>query len=80
MRIRSISNSRSVHRREANKYDQVSQDELDALSEQGNVLCDALKFDEAIQRWSAAHELLPEPRVDWEAYGTKLKMREWTFP
>ncbi|WP_175963899.1 tetratricopeptide repeat protein [Burkholderia pyrrocinia] len=44
------------------------QDELDALSEQGNVLCDASKFDEAIQRWSAALELLPEPRVDWEAY------------
>lgn len=44
------------------------QDEVDALSEQGNVLCDASKFDEAIQRWRAAIELLPEPRVDWEAY------------
>lgn len=31
-------------------------------------MCDASKFDEAIQRWSAALELLPEPRVDWEAY------------
>ncbi|MET3214170.1 UNVERIFIED_ORG: hypothetical protein ABIC48_001914 [Burkholderia territorii] len=34
------------------------QDELDALSEQGNVLCDASKFDEAIQRWSAALEFI----------------------
>lgn len=51
------------------RFPKKIQDELDALSEQGNVLCDALKFDEAIQRWSAAHELLPEPRVDWEAYG-----------
>ncbi|WP_334054463.1 hypothetical protein [Burkholderia cepacia] len=38
------------------------------FSEQGNVLCDASKFDEAIQRWRAAIELFPEPRVDWEAY------------
>lgn len=30
------------------------QDALDAFAEQGNVLCDASKFDEAIQRWSAA--------------------------
>ncbi|MDI9695534.1 hypothetical protein [Burkholderia cenocepacia] len=35
------------------------QDELDALSAQGKVLCDASKFDETIQRWSTALELLP---------------------
>ncbi len=42
--------------------------ELDNLSEQGSDLCDASKFDEAIQKWRAAMELLPEPRVDWKAY------------
>lgn len=53
------------------RFPKKIQDELEALSEQGNVLCDALKFDEAIQRWSAAHELLPEPRVDWEGISAR---------
>jgi tetratricopeptide (TPR) repeat protein len=44
------------------------QNTLDSLSEQGNNLCDASKFDDAIQKWRAAMELLPEPCVDWEAY------------
>lgn len=46
----------------------VIQGKLDVLAEQGNKLCDASKFDEAIRLWRAAIELLPEPRVNWEAY------------
>ena len=41
---------------------------VDALSSQGNDLCDESRFSEAIEKWRAAIELLPEPRVDWEAY------------
>ena len=41
---------------------------VDDLSSQGNDLCDESKFAQAIEKWRAAIELLPEPRVDWEAY------------
>jgi len=50
------------------KLSENIQDRLDDLSVQGNELCDASKFDEAIQKWRGAMELLPEPRTDWEAY------------
>jgi tetratricopeptide (TPR) repeat protein len=43
-------------------------DEVDDLSVQGSDLCDASKFEKAIEKWSAAIAFLPEPRVDWEAY------------
>lgn len=43
-------------------------DKVDSLSAQGNDLCDESRFAEAIEKWSAAMSLLPEPRVDWEAY------------
>lgn len=41
---------------------------VDDLSSQGNDLCDESKYAQAIEKWRAAIELLPEPRVDWEAY------------
>jgi tetratricopeptide (TPR) repeat protein len=43
-------------------------DEIDDLAAQGDDLCDESKFEKAIEKWSAAMALLPEPRVDWEAY------------
>ncbi|MFC3653409.1 hypothetical protein ACFONN_17760 [Dyella humi] len=43
-------------------------DKVDDLSAQGNDLCDESRFAEAIEKWRAAIALLPEPRVDWEAY------------
>lgn len=41
---------------------------LDALSEAGNAAFDAGAMGKAIEQWSRALELLPEPRVDWEAW------------
>lgn len=43
-------------------------DEIDALSESGNVLADSDDFEGAISKWKAALQLLPEPRSDWDAY------------
>lgn len=43
-------------------------DEIDALSESGNVLSDADDFEGAIVKWKTALQLLPEPRADWDAY------------
>src|SRR5574337_1286481 len=41
---------------------------LDELSEAGNVAFDVGAMAKAIELWSLALELLPEPRVDWEAW------------
>jgi tetratricopeptide (TPR) repeat protein len=42
--------------------------QIDDLSSKGNDLCDESRFAQAIEKWRAAIELLPEPRVNWEAY------------
>ncbi|MDF5828774.1 tetratricopeptide repeat protein [Pseudomonas aeruginosa] len=43
-------------------------DEVDALSTKGNDLMDDEHFDAAIEKWTQALELLPDPKTDWEAY------------
>ncbi|HCF2456947.1 TPA: tetratricopeptide repeat protein [Pseudomonas aeruginosa] len=43
-------------------------DEVDALSTEGNDLMDDEHFDAAIEKWTQALELLPDPKTDWEAY------------
>jgi len=43
-------------------------DEVDALSAEGNDLMDGERFDAAIDKWMQALDLLPEPKMDWEAY------------
>lgn len=43
-------------------------DRIEELSEDGNEFCEEERFSEAIQKWSYAIELLPEPKTDWEAY------------
>lgn len=43
-------------------------DEVDDLSTQGNDLMDDENFAAAIEKWTQALDLLPEPKVDWEAY------------
>lgn len=50
-----------------NLPDAVSE-KLDALSAEGNDLMDEENFSAAIEKWSQALEILPEPKVDWEAY------------
>lgn len=42
--------------------------QVDDLSEEGNDLFDQSRFSAATEKWSAALELLPEPKTDWEAY------------
>jgi tetratricopeptide (TPR) repeat protein len=42
-------------------------DEVDLLCEEGNVLFDAENYSEAIDKWAAALQLLPEPRFQWAA-------------
>lgn len=41
---------------------------IEDLSEEGNELCDDEKFFAAIEKWNQAFFLLPEPKIDWEAY------------
>ncbi|HCD6632548.1 tetratricopeptide repeat protein [Pseudomonas aeruginosa] len=43
-------------------------DKVDVLSMEGNDLMDDENFEAAIEKWSQALELLPEPKVEWEAY------------
>ncbi|HCJ1229216.1 TPA: tetratricopeptide repeat protein [Pseudomonas aeruginosa] len=43
-------------------------DEVDALSTKGNDLMDDEHFDAAIEKWTQALDLLPDPKTDWEAY------------
>ncbi|HEQ0196598.1 MULTISPECIES: tetratricopeptide repeat protein [Pseudomonas] len=43
-------------------------DKVDVLSMEGNDLMDGENFEAAIERWSQALDLLPEPKVEWEAY------------
>ncbi len=41
--------------------------QIDELSEKGNKEADENNFDEAIQFFSQAYELLPHPKQEWEA-------------
>lgn len=41
---------------------------IENLSEEGNDLCDDENFLAAIEKWNQAFLLLPDPKVDWEAY------------
>jgi tetratricopeptide (TPR) repeat protein len=43
-------------------YEQVT-----ALSEEGNALCEAGDYGEAIARFASAHDMLPEPKDRWSA-------------
>ncbi|HGX3311253.1 TPA: tetratricopeptide repeat protein [Pseudomonas aeruginosa] len=43
-------------------------EEVDILSTAGNDLMDDEHFDAAIEKWTQAIGLLPEPKADWEAY------------
>jgi tetratricopeptide (TPR) repeat protein len=43
-------------------------DKIEELSEQGNVFSEDSEFDKAIEIWSSALDLLPEPKTDFEAY------------
>lgn len=42
--------------------------EIEELSADGSDLFDSSQFQEAIQKWSSAMVLLPDPRTDWDAY------------
>ena len=42
-------------------------DQIEELSEQGNVLAAAAAYSGAIQKFTAALVLLPEPKMNWEA-------------
>lgn len=43
-------------------------DEVERLSSEGSDSFDDAQFDEAIRKWSAAMSLLPDPKVQWDAY------------
>jgi tetratricopeptide (TPR) repeat protein len=43
------------------------QTDVEALSEEGNLLFDEQRFEEAIDCWQRALRRLPAPQVDWEA-------------
>jgi tetratricopeptide (TPR) repeat protein len=43
-------------------------DQVERLSEQGNVQFDRQAYAAAIRPWIEALDLLPEPRVDWDAW------------
>ena len=40
---------------------------IEALSEEGNELCDDENFTAAVAKWIEALDLVPEPKTDWEA-------------
>jgi len=42
-------------------------DEITTLSDEGNSLSDDGSFDRAISKWTAALDLVPEPKSNWEA-------------
>lgn len=42
-------------------------EEIEALSEAGNVLFDQERYDSAIEKWQQALDRVPAPRADWEA-------------
>ena len=43
-------------------------EKIEELSEEGNDLCDDGSFSAAIEKWNQAFLLLPDPKVEWEAY------------
>ena len=43
-------------------------EQVETLSEKGSELFDEGQFAQAIEQWSQAQELLPEPKSDWDAY------------
>lgn len=43
-------------------------DQIDLLASEGNDLLDEDNFDAAIEKWTRALALLPEPKADWGAF------------
>ncbi|EZI26817.1 hypothetical protein PUN49_12165 [Pseudomonas extremaustralis] len=43
-------------------------EKIHELSEAGNNLCEVNEFSRAVDQWTKALTLLPEPKVEWEAY------------
>ncbi|NPC92335.1 hypothetical protein HOO54_08890 [Bacillus sp. WMMC1349] len=49
------------------ELDQNLYDEIVRLCEEGDELSDEDRFDDAIEKYKAALDLLPSPKIDWEA-------------
>jgi tetratricopeptide (TPR) repeat protein len=49
------------------ELDDKTYTEIQRLSKLGNELADEEKYSEAIEKYSQAYALLPEPKKDWEA-------------
>jgi tetratricopeptide (TPR) repeat protein len=43
-------------------------DQVETLSAKGSNFFDKTAFDQALEKWVQALDLLPEPKTDWDAY------------
>lgn len=49
------------------KLDNMVHKKIEELSQEGNILMENNKFDEAIEKFNAAIALVPSPKSEWEA-------------
>lgn len=49
------------------ELDDYTYSQIQLISTEGDHFADAGKYDEALERYSSAWELIPEPRTEWEA-------------